>query len=146
MLMITVDTNVWYQALRSSKSASFYILQLVRQQKLQLALSVPTFAEYEDVLSRPASLSDLVRTPTDIQTFLRFIAQIGHKFDIHYLFRPNLSDENDNIFVELSLTSNSRYLITNNIRDFTRQTELKFDDLQVITPTDFVREWRRQHE
>jgi predicted nucleic acid-binding protein len=43
------------------------------------------------------------------------------------LFRPNLKDENDNMFVELAIVSQSKFLITNNIKDFV-SGELIFDN------------------
>jgi len=53
-----LDTNVIYQALKSSAGASFYILKQVRERKIQIALSVPLFEEYQDVLKREKSLQD----------------------------------------------------------------------------------------
>jgi hypothetical protein len=50
------------------------------------------------------------------------------------------------MFVDLAFASNSRFLITSNVTDFTRQAELKFDSFGVITPGQFVKLWRRNHE
>jgi putative PIN family toxin of toxin-antitoxin system len=145
-MMIVMDTNVLYQALRSNNGASYFILNLIRENKISMALSIQVFTEYEDVLKRPKSLKDLKLNTEDINKVLRFIAFIGRPFDIYFLFRPNLKDEKDNIFIELTLVSNSNYLITNNIKDFTVKNELKFDDLLVITPADFVKLWRKKNE
>lgn len=80
----------------------------------------------------------------DIDKILRFIAYVGKTFEIFYLFRPNLKDEKDNMLVELALTSQSNYLITSNISDF-KNTELKFDQLNIITPSEFVKIWRENN-
>jgi hypothetical protein len=37
-------------------------------------------------------------------------------------------------------------LITSNIKDFTKNNELKFKDLKIITPTGFVKLWREKYE
>jgi putative PIN family toxin of toxin-antitoxin system len=145
-MLVVIDTNVLYQALRSQLGASFYILSLIRNNKISLALSVQVFNEYEDVLTRPSSLKDLKLTREDIIKVLQFIAFIGKSYITYFLFRPNLEDESDNIFIELSIASNSNYLITNNVRDFTTKAELKFQDLKVITPSDFVKIWRNKYE
>lgn len=145
-MTVVVDTNVIYQALKSNLGASYFILQLIRERKLRLALSIPVFMEYEDVLNRKDSLKDFKLSKDDIQTILRFIAYIGIPYNIFYVFRPNLSDEGDNIFVELALASNANYLITRNIRDFTRRNELKFCYLKIITPSDFTKLWREKNE
>ena len=48
--------------------------------------------------------------------------------------RPNLRDENDNMFVDLAFASNCQFLVTSNVSDFLQNSELKFDGfaLEVI--------------
>jgi putative PIN family toxin of toxin-antitoxin system len=145
-MRIVLDTNVIYQALRSRSGASYAILQLVRNGQLEIAISVPVFLEYSEVLTRATSLRDLNLTDQEVESFLRFISYIVKPFDISFLMRPNLSDESDNMFVDLALSSNSRFLVTSNINDFTRGNELIFDDFQVSPPGDFISHWRSQNE
>ena len=145
-MLIVLDTNVLYQALRSKTGASNYILRLIREHRIKIAISTQIFNEYEDVLKRPTSLKDLKLSVEDIDKVLRFIAYIGKPFITYFLFRPNLRDEDDNIFIELSIASNCNYLITSNIRDFTINAELKFDDLRSVTPAEFVQKWRDNYE
>lgn len=139
--MITLDTNIIYQALKSSSGASFYILQQVRERRIQIALSVPLFEEYEDVLKREKSLDDLELDVEDIDKFLRFIAWVGKPYKSYFLFRPNLKDEKDNMVVELAIASQSDYLVTSNVKDFDN-AELTFDQLRIVTPAEFVKIWR----
>ena len=141
-----MDTNVLYQALRNIAGASNYILQLIRAYRLDLTLSIPVFLEYSDVLLRPNTLRDLKLTREEIESVLRFIAYIGKPVPIHFLMRPNLRDENDNMFIDLAFASNARYIITQNIDDFTKGTELRFDQFKIITPAQFVRYWRQHYE
>jgi putative PIN family toxin of toxin-antitoxin system len=143
-MLLTLDTNILYQALMSSTGASNFILQQVRNRRIQIALSVPVFLEYKDVLTREKSLKDFILQKSDVDKFLRFIAYIGKIFEIYYLFRPNLKDEKDNMIVELAITSQSDYIVTNNIRNF-KNAELNFDELKVITPSEFVKMWRNEN-
>ncbi len=145
-MVVVIDTNVLYQALRSREGASHFILQLIRSRKITLALSLPVFTEYEDVLKRPNKLNDLQLTKEDIDKVLRFLSYISKPVTIYYLFRPNLKDEKDNIFLELSLAANCDFIITSNTKDFTKYNELKFDDISVVTPSDFVKMWRKNYE
>jgi putative PIN family toxin of toxin-antitoxin system len=145
-MVIVIDTSVLLQALKSKNGASHYILRLILEQKVTLALSLQVFKEYEDVLKRPEIIKIIGLKSSDIDKVLVFLSYISKPFTTYYLFRPNLKDEKDNIFVELSLVSNSNYLITNNVRDFTHNTDLKFDDLNIITPVDFVKYWRNNYE
>ena len=140
-MLITLDTNVIYQALKSATGASFYILHKIRERKIQIALSVPLFEEYEDVLKREESLQDFELGIEDIDRFLRFIAYVGKPFNTYFLFRPNLKDEKDNMLVELAITSQSDYLVTSNVKDF-KNAELNFDQLKVLTPSEFAKIWR----
>ena len=133
-----------YQAIRDSAGASHYILQLIRSRQLEMAISVPVFLEYRDVLLRPSTLVDLGLSQNDIEAVLRLIAYIAKPFPVRFLMRPNLIDESDNMFVDLAFASNSRFLITNNISDFTRNAELRFDFV-VTTPGLFVKQWREHH-
>ena len=143
-MLLTLDTNILYQALMSKTGASYFILQQVRNRKFQIALSVPVFFEYQDVLTRDKSLKDFELQLNDVEKFLRFIAYISKTFEIYFLLRPNLKDEKDNKIVELAVTSQSDYLITSNIRDF-KNAELKFDQLKIITPSEFVKMWRNKN-
>ena len=140
-MLVTLDTNIIYQALKSASGASFFILQQVRERKIQIALSVSLFEEYEDVLKREKSLKDFGLDIEDIDKFLRFIAYVGKPYKIYYLFRPNLIDEKDNMVVELAVTSQSDYIVTSNIKDF-KDAELKFDHLKIVTPIEFAKIWR----
>ncbi|WP_417912484.1 putative toxin-antitoxin system toxin component, PIN family [Candidatus Electronema sp. TJ] len=141
---MTLDTNVLYQALRSADGASHYILSQVRQRNIHIAFSVALFNEYEDVLKRSASLEAFGMNASDIDKFLRFIAFAGVPCATYFLFRPNLRDEKDNMVLEAAISSQSDYLITSNIKDFSG-AELRFDQIRIETPTEFVKIWRKLH-
>jgi putative PIN family toxin of toxin-antitoxin system len=144
-MLVVLDTNVVFQSLYSQDGASHFILTLLRSQKIKLALSMKVFAEYEAVLTRKQNLKLMGLNESDIENILEFLAFIGRAFETYFLFRPNLRDENDNIFVELALASNAKYIVTSNIKDF-NNTQLKFSDFEVITPAEFVKQWRKNHE
>lgn len=144
-MKIVVDTSILFQALYSSRGASHEILKMVRRGDVQLALSIPVFQEYCDVLSRPSSLKQFGLPLSSIQSVLDFIALVGIKTDIRFLLRPNLQDENDNIFMELAFACDSRYIITRNSKDFLNNAELRFGEIKILTPADFLKEWRMHH-
>ena len=145
-MKVTLDTTVLYQALHSNNGASHQILKLIRLGKIQICISVPVFEEYQDVLLRKKSLEAFELKKKDIIAVLDFIIFVGMPTPIHYLWRPNLRDEKDNIFVELAFSSNSKYLITSNIKDFEIDHELLFDSFSIITPSEFIKLWRKKYE
>ena len=144
-MIITLDTNVLFSALYSSKGASHQILRLIIDEKLEVALSTQVYFEYYDVLTRSENQKKLNLSINEIEDVLDLIALLAKKYSIYFLLRPNLADERDNIFVECAFTSNSRYLITSNIKDF-KQAELKGFYFKLVTPGDFLKIWRENYE
>ena len=137
-MRLVLDTCVIFQALYSKSGASHAILQLVRNGDLEMVVSTPVFDEYCDVCLRKTSLRLFGLTEADVWAVLDFIAYISVKIDIKYLLRPNLKDEGDNLMMELTVASNSRYIVTKNVRDFKYNADLRFDDIAIITPADFM--------
>lgn len=127
----------------SSTGASHEILRTVRAGELQMTISVPVFEEYCDVLTRDSSLAQFGLSRYDVQSFLDFVALVAIKTDIRFLMRPNLQDENDNIFAELAFASGAQYLITRNIKDFSINSDLILDSFEVLNPYDFLVKWRK---
>ena len=145
MIKITLDTSVLYQALRSTRGASHQILQLIRQKKLTVALTVPVFLEYQAVLYRPETLRDLKLARGEVDAVLDLLLLNGELHAVSFLWRPNLTDADDDLFVECAFAGQSDFLITRNVRDFT-SGELGPMPFVVTTTTDFYPQWRKDHE
>ena len=141
-MKVVIDTSVMFQALMSSAGASHEILRMVRHAELQMAISLPVFEEYCDVLNRESSLNQFSLNSSEVQKLLDFVALVAVKTDIRYLLRPNLQDENDNIFAELAFASGAQFLITRNVRDFKNNAELILDSFEVVNPHEFLVKWR----
>lgn len=110
-----------------------------------MAVSVPVFQEYRDVLSRAESRQALQLAPEDIETIMQFVAAVGRPTSIAYSWPPNLRDEADNMILELAVASGSDYLITQNTRDFLLDADLNNEDVRIVTPRQFVRTWRNRY-
>ena len=145
-MVITVDTNVIFQGLCSNIGASNKILKLLSNNKIQLALSVPVFIEYCDVLKRKSTLSLTGLSENNIDAILDFLAYVGLEHRISFLYRPNLSDETDNKFIELSLASQSSFLVTSNVKHYVMNSDLRLYGVQVVTPGEFMLYWRDSNE
>ena len=141
-MKVTLDTNILYQALYSNQGASHEILRLIRSGEVLLALSVPVFEEYREVLLRPRTRREIGLSREDAEKVLDFIALVGVATPIGYLWRPNLRDETDNIFVELAVASGSDCLVTRNVRHYNVGNELLLDSFRVVTPSEFLSAWR----
>ncbi len=143
-MVITLDTNTLLAALLSQAGSSHRILRLIIQEELKLAISTPVLFEYEAVLKRKELLDKMNLSPGQVEDLLDLLVLLADKRSVYYRLRPNLLDEKDNIFVECAFSSNSRYLITSNTKDF-HFGRLKSHPFQVLTPGNFYSLWRRDH-
>lgn len=74
-------------------------------------------------------------TVDSVLAFLRYLASLAHLQDVHFLWRPFLRDPDDDMVLECAVASGSQYIVTHNIKDFRRTSELK---VQAITPAEFL--------
>ena len=144
-MIITLDTNVLLASLLGRNGASHRILNLIVEEKIRIALSTPLILEYDEVLKRSHILSKLSMTSSQVEDIIDLLVMLANKHLIYYRLRPNLLDENDNMLVECAFVSSSQFLITSNIKDFTRG-ELKIYPFTVITPGNFYYLWRQEYE
>lgn len=131
---IVIDTNVILSALRSSRGASFRLLSTIDSGLFEFSLSVPLFMEYESVAKRNKDqlrLSDSV-----IDDILDYLAEIGNKREIYFLWRPFLSDPKDDLVLEVAVESESDFIISYNKKDF---KNIEKFDLKVLTPQEFLK-------
>ncbi len=140
-----MDTNVLLAAHISQSGASYKILRLIIDEKISLALSTQILLEYDEVLKREEILKLTRLNIEQVEDVLDLLVLLAQKQKIYYRLRPNLRDENDNLFAECAFASNSNYLITSNIRDF-KGGELKGFEFKALTPKDFYQMWRKKHE
>lgn len=62
---------------------------------------------------------------------------------VYFGGRPNLPDEADNHLIELAVAGRAGYVVTRNLRGFTR-AELAFPGLRGVSPEDFLRDFLRE--
>ena len=145
-VVVTIDTNVLFQAFYSRRGASHQIVRFMRDGTVVAAISVPVFQEYRDVLSRKENMTQSRLNGEQVETIMQFLATVGRPTNVAYTWRPNLRDEGDNMFIELARASGSEYLIAGNTRDFLLDADLKNEDIRVVTPAAFMNHWRSRNE
>jgi putative PIN family toxin of toxin-antitoxin system len=131
---IIIDTNVILSALRSSKGASFKLLLIIDKGLFEFSLSVPLFIEYEAVAKRNPELLGL--TESVIDDILDYLAEIGNKREIYFLWRPYLKDPKDDLVLEVAVESESDFIITYNKKDFKNVDKF---GLKSLTPLEFLK-------
>ena len=133
MLRVIFDTNVLVAGLRSSSGASFALLESLPSEHFQLALSVPLYVEYQDVLLR-RDVKPRGITNRQMLEFLRYIASISSHHAIYFLWRPFLRDPKDDMVLELAVAAQCSHIVTHNTRDFVGVEQF---GLQAVTPAVF---------
>ena len=56
-MRVILDTNVLVAALRSEMGASYAIVAQLPSERFQMALTVPLYLQYQDVLTRPEHMT-----------------------------------------------------------------------------------------
>ena len=107
---------------------------MLPSRQFEIALTVALYTEWQSVLTRPEHLPPGTNA-NDAMRFLRYLASIAHLQDVHFLWRPFLRDPDDDMVLECAVASGCQYIITHNVKDFKRATEL---NVRALTPAEFL--------
>lgn len=139
---LVLDTNVLVAAVRSSSGASAELLRRALARQLTVVCSVPLFLEYEAVLLRPELLLAAGADRAMVINLLDTLAGAVTEVRIHFLWRPQLKDPNDDLVLEVAVNAQvlgaPMGIVTGNVRDFLPQS-LKFG-VSVLTPRQFFQD------
>jgi putative PIN family toxin of toxin-antitoxin system len=115
---IVLDTSVVVAALRTRSGAGNAVLRLVANRRLILLATPPLFLEYEDVLKRPEQRLAHGLTLDKIDEFLAELAALIEPVEVHFQWRPQVRDPNDEMVLEAASNGAADALVTYNIADF----------------------------
>lgn len=130
---IVIDTNVVIAALRSKRGASNKLLSLVGTSKFEIHDSIALILEYEEVIQRQRT--ELGLSQDEVSIFIDSLCSMAQHHKIYFLWRPFLTDVNDELVLELAVSANCEYILTHNVSDF-KGCE-KFG-IRAITPKEFL--------
>lgn len=82
-MRLILDTNIFVSALKSNMGASYAIISQLPSDQFQIALTIPLYIEYQDVLTRPEHMSG-TSTKEEILGFLRYVCGIAHRQQIFF--------------------------------------------------------------
>lgn len=133
-LQIVADTNVFVTALRSQWGAAYQFFARINAGYYQLNFSVPLVLEYEDAAKR--LIGQIPLSEQEIDDILDYVISQSNRWQVHYLWRPQLRDPGDDMVLELAVTAGCSHIITYNTRDF---AGIESFGIQVLTPKDFLK-------
>lgn len=128
MIYAVIDTNVWVSALltHNEMSPTEQIFQLLFDNKIIALYNEEIMAEYEEVLSR----KKFKFPQKDVAKLLRYIKKHGIHED-RTPFGEAMPDEDDRVFLEISLSRDDSFLVTGNLKHYPKLPE-------VVTPSEFI--------
>lgn len=132
--MVIIDTNIVFSGLLSSRGASYILLSLIADEKIEFAVSTALIFEYEDVLKR--NLSKIPYSELEVDEFLDSIVSLASRHSSHFLWRPFLRDSKDDMVLELAVVSGATEILTYNLKDF---KETKKFGIVAMKPLDYLR-------
>jgi putative PIN family toxin of toxin-antitoxin system len=137
MTKIVLDTSVVVAGLRSRLGAGNAVLRLVAQRRLVALATPPLFLEYEDVLKRPEHRLVHGLAPEAIDEFLAELAALIEPVEVHFQWRPQARDPNDEMVLEAAINGRADALVTYNVTDFAGPAE-RFR-IAVLRPADVLK-------
>jgi putative PIN family toxin of toxin-antitoxin system len=138
---IVVDTSVIVAGLRSQLGASNRILTLVAERRLVPLVTTALFFEYEEVLNRPEQRLATGMTKEDLLGFLAALASAVEPVDVHFMWRPQLTDPADELVLEAAVNGRASAIVTHNARDFLPAAG--GFEIEVITPGVMLQRMRK---
>jgi len=139
--IVVLDTSVVVAALRSQLGAGNAVLRLVANRTLAALVTPPLFLEYEDVLKRPEHQLVHGLPPDAIDEFLAEFAALVVPVEVHFRWRPQSRDPNDEMVLEAAINGQADALVTYNTADF-EAAGARFG-IAVLTPGQLLRKIRR---
>ena len=137
MEKIVLDTSVMVAGLRTRLGAGNAVLTLVAERRLALLATPPLFLEYEDVLKRPEHRLAHGLSPEAIEEFLAELAALIEPVEVHFQWRPQTRDPNDEMVLEAAINGRADALVTHNVADFAGPAE-RFR-ISVLRPGDLLK-------
>jgi putative PIN family toxin of toxin-antitoxin system len=138
---VVLDTSAIVAGLRSQLGASNRILTLVAERQLVPLVTTALFLEYEDVLNRPEQRLATGMAKEDVLGFLAALASAAEPVDVHFMWRPQLTDPADELVLEAAVNGRASAIVTHNVRDFLpAASDFK---IEVISPSMMLQRTRK---
>jgi putative PIN family toxin of toxin-antitoxin system len=141
VVRVVVDTSVVVAALRTRSGAGNAVLRLIGRRRVVALATPPLFLEYEDVLKRPEQRLVHGLTLESIEEFLAEFAALVEPVEVHFLWRPQTRDANDEMVLEAAINGRADALVTYNIADFS-SAGARFG-IPIVSPAELLKKVKR---
>jgi len=139
-MRIVIDTSVLVAGLRSRSGASAALLERIASGKIHLLATPAVFLEYEAVLKREQHGLPL----QFVDGFLAELAGCILPVEIRFVWRPQLTDPDDEMVLEAAVNGQAAAIVTHNRRDFEPAAE-RFG-IRVSSPAQLLQQLRQEEQ
>lgn len=139
-MKLVIDTDVIVAAMRSPSGASAALLVMLLKKQATMLLSVAMALEYESVCMRAEHRLAADVGGEEVQNLLHSIVDIIEPVEVHYHWRPQLSDAADEMVLEAAVNGEANAIVTFNGKDF-GDAPKRFG-IEVLTPAEALRRIR----
>ena len=136
-MKVILDTNVILAVAYSQRGASSKLLDLLADGEYEIALTLPLFLEYRDVLLRDSTIARGVKRSAAIE-LCEDLAAVAHGQIVYFLWRPWLRDANDDLVLEAAVASGAQHIVTHNVRDFINQNVESSFGISILKPQELL--------
>lgn len=130
---VVIDTNVIVSGLRSRAGASYRVLSLLGDKGFTPVVTVPLVVEYEQTLCEPRVKIQFSKE--EIGRYIDYLCSVSECRKVHFLWRPLLSDQKDDMVLEAAVNGECQFIITYNTTDFKGSERF---GVEAIRPRDFL--------
>jgi putative PIN family toxin of toxin-antitoxin system len=137
MLRLVLDTDVIVAAMRSPEGASSALLKVAANKQALLLASLTLALEYQAVCTRAEHILVAGLNANEAWEFVQTVISLAEPVTIHFLWRPQLNDPNDEMVLEAAVNGSANALITFNKRHF--GTIPSHFGIETLTPAELMR-------
>ncbi|MBI3208474.1 MAG: putative toxin-antitoxin system toxin component, PIN family [Candidatus Solibacter usitatus] len=119
-MRLVVDTAVVVAAMRSPTGASSALLALLLERKASWLLSVAMALEYEVICMLAEHRLAANANEREVRNLLDVIFDVVVPVEVHYQWRPQLTDAGDEMVLEAAVNGRADAIVTFNIAHFKR--------------------------
>jgi putative PIN family toxin of toxin-antitoxin system len=136
-----LDTSVIVAGLRTQLGAGHAVLRLVERRKVRVLATSPLFLEYEDALKSAEHRLAHGLMPGQVDQFLAELAALVEPVEVHFQWRPQMRDPNDEMVLEAAIHGRAEAVVTYDVAEFA-EARARFG-IAVLTPRELSKRVKR---
>jgi len=140
-MKLIVDTDVVVAGMRSPTGASAALLVLLLQKQATLLLSVAVALEYEAICQMAEHRLAAGASERDVQNLVDALISISEPVEVHYQWRPQLTDAGDEMVLEAAVNGRADAIVTFNRKDY-GDGPARFG-IELLSPAETLRRIRK---